>query len=197
MAIEARTMEYARRHGFPVPAVHDVSDDGTDLIMERIYGPTMSAFIEKRPWALRHQGAVLAELHEQLHVIPAPDWTSDAPCGSGDRLIHLDLHPLNVILTPNGPVVIDWPNAASGDGNTDIALTWVLIAAGGVSAGRIKAAVEGWGRSILIESLLRRFDASSVRAQLPDVIEWKSRDSHMSEAERRAMRRLVHAEGCS
>ena len=168
-------MEYARRHGFPVPAVHEVSDDGTDLIMERIYGRTMLAHVEKRPWSLRHQGLVLAELHERLHAIPAPDWTSDAPCGRGDRLLHLDLHPLNVMLTPNGPVVIDWPNAASGDGNTDIALTWVLIAAGGISAGRIKAAMEGLGRSILIRSLLGRFDTSAVRAQLPGVVEWKSR----------------------
>lgn len=71
-------MEYARQHGFPVPAVHDLSDDGTDLVMERVYGPTMLAFIEKRPWALRHQGAVLADLHEQLHEIPAPAWAGDA-----------------------------------------------------------------------------------------------------------------------
>jgi hypothetical protein len=33
LAVEARTMEYARDHGYPVPAIDDISDDGTDLVM--------------------------------------------------------------------------------------------------------------------------------------------------------------------
>ncbi len=194
MVIEARTMEYVRGLGFPVPAVHEVSDDGTDLVMERIDGVSMREVVNRRPWTLRRQGAVLADLHERLHEIPAPSWLRDAPCGGGDRLIHLDLHPLNVMLTANGPVVIDWPNASRGDGNTDVALTWVLLAAGGISPDRIKSTVEGWGRSILISALMRRFDGSAIRAQLPSVVEWKSADPHMVESERVAMRRLVQNE---
>jgi len=27
---------------------------------------------------------------------------------AGERLLHRDLHPLNVLVTANGPVVIDW-----------------------------------------------------------------------------------------
>jgi aminoglycoside phosphotransferase (APT) family kinase protein len=191
MAVEARTMEYARGHGFPVPAVHEVSEDGTELVMERIDGTTMLAVLGRQPWTIPGQGAVLAELHERLHEIPAPDWIGGAPCGKGDRLVHLDLHPLNVLVTKDGPVVIDWPNAARGDGNTDVALTWVLIAAGGIPGNRIKATAEGWGRSIMIRSVLKRFDRSAVRAQLAGVVEWKCRDPHMSESEREAMRRLV------
>src|SRR5207249_1316855 len=49
-------------------------------------------------------------LHEQLHRIAAPEGLGSA--GHGERLIHLDLHPENVILSPEGPVVIDWTNAA-------------------------------------------------------------------------------------
>jgi thiamine kinase-like enzyme len=191
MAVEARTMEYARQHGFPVPAVQEVSGDGTELVMERIDGATMLTVLGKRPWTVPRQGTVLAELHQRLHEIPAPDWIGDAPCGRGDRLVHLDLHPLNVLVTKTGPVVIDWPNAARGDGNADIALTWVLIAAGGVPPNRIRATAEGWGRSIMIRSILKRFDRSAVRAQLAAVVEWKSRDPHTSESERVAMRQLV------
>ena len=73
MAVEARTMEYARGHGFPVPAVHEVSEDGTELVMERIDGTTMLAVLGRQPWTIPGQGAVLAELHERLHEIPAPD----------------------------------------------------------------------------------------------------------------------------
>jgi aminoglycoside phosphotransferase (APT) family kinase protein len=191
MTNEARTMEYARAHGYPVPAIAEISDDGTDLVMERIDGPSMFAALARRPWTIHRQGTVLGDLHQRLHEIAAPEWLPDAPCGSGDRLIHLDLHPLNVILTAEGPVVIDWPNSARGDGNTDLALTWVLLAAGGIPNRRVEAAVTGWIRALLIHGVLARCDRAAVAAQLPAVVEWKVADPHMSPIEQQAMRTLV------
>jgi len=35
MMAEAKVMEYVRGHGYPVPAIDHLSDDGTDLVMER------------------------------------------------------------------------------------------------------------------------------------------------------------------
>jgi aminoglycoside phosphotransferase (APT) family kinase protein len=194
MAVEARTMEYARAHGYPVPAVDQISDDGTDLVMERVDGPSMFDALSQRPWTVRHQGRVLADLHQRLHEIPAPDWVKDAAFGSGDRLLHLDLHPLNVILSSQGPVVIDWPNARRGDGDADVALTWVLLSAGSVPSGRIKAAVLGRGRQLLINGLLAPFDRAAIRAQLHDVVEWKVQDPHMSASEQHRMRELVRSQ---
>jgi tRNA A-37 threonylcarbamoyl transferase component Bud32 len=49
MATEARTMEYAREHGYPVPAVDQISADGTNLVMERLEGTSMVAVLGKRP----------------------------------------------------------------------------------------------------------------------------------------------------
>ena len=66
MVGEARTMEYLRGHGYPVPAIDEVSDDGTDLVMERIDGPSMGDYLMRRPWAVRRQGVVLATLHRRL-----------------------------------------------------------------------------------------------------------------------------------
>ena len=43
-------------------------------------------------------------------------------------MLHLDLHPANVILSPDGPVVIDWTNGARGDAAADLALTWIILA---------------------------------------------------------------------
>jgi hypothetical protein len=184
-------MEYARAHGYPVPAIADISDDGTDLVMERIDGPILLDAIGRRPWTIREQGALLADLHRRLHEIPAPDWLGDAPAGHGDRLVHLDLHPLNVILSTKGPVVIDWPNAAKGTAAVDVAVTWVLLASAGIPAGRMKAALMGLGRSMLVKAFLAPFDLGSVRALLPGVVEWKVADLNMTPEEQEAMWVLV------
>lgn len=41
MAAEAQTMDYLRAHGYPIPAVAEVSSDGTELVMARINGRSM------------------------------------------------------------------------------------------------------------------------------------------------------------
>ena len=82
LAEEARVMEYVRSQGYPVPAVDEVSSDGTDLVMERIEGIDMGSTMTKRPWTISRQGRTLADLHCQLHELSAPDWLRDAP-GAG------------------------------------------------------------------------------------------------------------------
>ena len=167
MAGEARTMEYLRGHGYPVPAVEEVSDDGTDLVMERIDGPSMVDFMSRRPWAIRRQGAVLATLHRRLHAIAPPDFLPPAPVGPGDCFLHMDLHPLNVMIGAKGPVVIDWPNAARGDPAVDVVLAWVLMAAGEIPSNPVIAAVLGWGRAVLVNGFLANVepDLDHVQAQ--------------------------------
>jgi aminoglycoside phosphotransferase (APT) family kinase protein len=191
MAVEARIMEHVRGSGYPVPAIHEVSTDGTELVMERIKGPTMLALMGRRPWTIGDQAVLLADLHKRLHEIAAPDWSKVAPGGAGTRLLHLDLHPNNIMIGPDGPVVIDWSNASRGNPNTDVALTWVLLAAAGIPSGRIKSGLLTNGRSFLVRAFLKEFDVQQVRAQLPAVVEWKSTDPHMSPVERDAMRRLL------
>ncbi|WP_260428757.1 phosphotransferase family protein [Micromonospora globispora] len=44
------------------------------------------------------------------------------------RILHLDLHPENVILTTAGPMVIDWANATEGPPELDVAMTAVILA---------------------------------------------------------------------
>jgi aminoglycoside phosphotransferase (APT) family kinase protein len=123
---EARIIQYVADHGYPVPAIKDVLDDGTAIVMERIDGPLMVDAMLKPPWKMPAMLKTLGDLHDQLHEIPAPEWFPQLPDG-GDRVVHLDLHPLNVIMSPRGPVVIDWPNAARGEGISDAALTYVLL----------------------------------------------------------------------
>ena len=191
LAHEAQTMEYLRHQGYPVPAVEELSADGGDLVMERIDGASMVEAVGRSPWAVRRQGGILAQLHRRLHDVPSPDFLGPAPVGRGDRVLHLDLHPLNVLMGPKGPVVIDWANACLGDPGVDVALAWVLMSAGEIPGGRIRARVLGWGRGLLVNGFVGHFDEVQLSRQLREVVEWKVKDPHMSEREVQAMWRLV------
>lgn len=195
MSLEAKTMDYVRSHGYPAPAVDSLSDDGSDLVMERLDGPSMIGALERRPWSLRRCAAQLADLHHRLHEIPAPPWVADGPVGTGNFLLHLDLHPLNVMMTSRGPVVIDWPNAVRGDPSVDVALTWVLMACGSIPGGGAKAAMLGHFRAILVKSFLGHFELDPVRAYVAGVVAWKVRDPHMSDGEQAAMWALARSSG--
>ncbi|HXQ44962.1 MAG TPA: phosphotransferase [Acidimicrobiales bacterium] len=195
MVAEAKVMEYARAQGYPTPAVDHLSDDGTDLVMERVDGPSMVEVLGRRPWTLRANGALLGDLHRRLHEIPAPDWVRPGPGPDGRSLLHLDLHPLNVLIGSSGPVVIDWTNAARGAGATDVALTWVLMAAGEIPGNRLKAAVMGRARGALVGAFLGRFDLEPVRSSLRAVVEWKVTDPHMSDIEQRRMWEVARTAG--
>ena len=194
LSVEARVMEYVREHGFPAPKVHEVSDDETELVMERVDGPTMLDVLGARPWSIRRMAFVLGTLHNSLHDIPGPEWVRASPVGEGTQLIHLDLHPGNVLISAVGPVVIDWSNVARGDGNTDAALSWLLMSAGTVDASSAKSALLELGRSRMIKAFLKRFDRAKVAKQLPSVVAWKLTDPHMSEVEQQAMRSLLAKE---
>jgi Ser/Thr protein kinase RdoA (MazF antagonist) len=50
------------------------------------------------------------------------------PFGPGDRVLHLDLHPGNIMMTSRGPVVIDWSNQAAGPAGADVAIAYLIMA---------------------------------------------------------------------
>lgn len=189
--LEARAMEFARSKGYPVPEVSEVSDDGVDLVMERIEGPTMIEAATARPWKLRGFGRDLAELHESLHRLSAPEWMAPAPCRPGESLLHMDLHPLNIILSSKGPVVIDWTNAARGNPLVDVTATWLLLASANVPEGRLQSAMAKVGRGILLKAFLSPFPESERSSVLKNVVEWKCQDTNMTVAEIKRMRSLL------
>jgi len=184
-------MAYLRDRGYPVPAVEQLSADETGLVMERVDGPTMVDAISRAPWTIRHHGRTLAGLHRRLHDLGPPPFLMPAPVGHGDRFLHMDLHPLNVLIGPEGPVVIDWTNARAGDPFVDVGLAWALMAAGDVPAGRVTATLLGWGRALLLNAFLAPFDRDEVTRRLRQVVTWKARDANMSADEIARMWALV------
>jgi aminoglycoside phosphotransferase (APT) family kinase protein len=128
---EAGMMAYLAEAGFPVPRVYDAS--GPDLVMERLGGRDMLADLASRPWLARQHARTLAGLHDRLHAITAPS-SLQTRFGPGDRMLHLGLHPGNVMLTAAGPVVVDWANVAAGAPAADVAMAWLIIATSEVDA---------------------------------------------------------------
>jgi len=165
---EAEVMAHARAVGFPVPEVHEIRDDG--LVLERVHGPTMLDDLRRRPWRLHAHARLLARLHERLHAIP---W-------EGETLLHLDLHPDNVLLSPNGPVVIDWTNARGGLAPLDLALSWLIAVTSGGRAGR------AFGRFFL-----GAVDPDEVAGALPDAAAFRLADPNVTAGERDAVRAVL------
>jgi len=188
MEREARVMQYVAARGYPAPRVEDVRAGGTELVMERIDGHTMLDVLASRPSTTRENAATLAALHRQLHDITAPEWL-DRFVVADDCVVHLDLHPLNVILTSKGPVLIDWTNARSGPGAADVALTWLVLVAAELPDTPWAAA-----RDQFVREFLSHFDPAPVRAVMPAVTAWKCEDRNMRPSEVAAMRRLAASE---
>nr|WP_123439439.1 phosphotransferase [Streptomyces sp. PanSC9] len=122
---EAVVMAYLAEHGYPVPAVWPGAAAG-ELVMQRLSGPAMREALVAGTLSSEQAGGLLAGLLMRLHAIPPPP-----PGGGADpahRIVHLDLHPENVLLTTDGPVVIDWATAQEGPPGLDTAMAALILA---------------------------------------------------------------------
>jgi tRNA A-37 threonylcarbamoyl transferase component Bud32 len=163
---EARIMEHAREHDYPVPRVLEVREG--EMVLERIHGPSMKEVGLGDPTQVAELARRIADLHDRLHRIP----------GENDGvLLHLDLHPENVLLANDGPVVVDWANARDGTAELDPALTWVIMMTSAGPAGKAFA---------------REFEQHvDVRTALPEAAELRLADRNVTDAERAAVRSLL------
>lgn len=186
--LEVAAMEHARSHGFPAPAARALN--ATDIVMERIHGPTMLTDLARRPWRVFRHAATLADLHDQLHAISGPAWL-DAPLGDGNSFLHLDLHPDNVLLTRDGPQVIDWPNAARGPALADVAHTWLVVACAAAPGGAYQRVASAAGRRFFCERFLHHFPRGDVVSQLEPTGTFRLAHRNLPEAEREAIAALV------
>jgi Ser/Thr protein kinase RdoA (MazF antagonist) len=158
---EAAALSAARGAGIRVPAPRGfVTHEGRPgLLMERLAGNDLLSAVEKQPWRVWEFGRLTGRLHAELGKTPAPAGLTDLKdalrgaiaessaipdrarprvlsvldsLSPGDRLCHGDFHPGNIILTADGPVIIDFPNAVAGDPVADFARTTILLEAGEV-----------------------------------------------------------------
>ncbi len=160
---EALYTAAVRAAGTPAPEVLDlVSIDGRlAAVYERIQGPSMWQHLADRATTPTRVGTELAEIHLGVLSCSTPltlPRQRDRLAGkirraariagaeiagaaillpdadTENRLCHGDLHPGNVIMSPDGPVIVDWFDACRGAALADVARTSLLIGAGGATA---------------------------------------------------------------
>jgi aminoglycoside phosphotransferase (APT) family kinase protein len=192
---EAEVMAHVGAAGYPVPEVHRLAPG--EMVLERIAGPTMLDDLAKRPWRLKAHARLLADLHDRLHRIDAPKDLLAFPA-PGEAVLHLDLHPANVILSPDGPVVIDWTNARRGDPAADLALTWIVMAVFDADeTGRLQKAFVSAFRKRFVRLFLDAADRGAAAAVLPVVAEYRQHDRNIRPSESAALQRLVETVSAS
>jgi tRNA A-37 threonylcarbamoyl transferase component Bud32 len=177
---EVALMRYVRERGYPAPEIFSV--DGADLVLERASGPTMRVDLARRPWRLVHHARLLADLQRRLHRISAPEWLP--AIGPGGTVLHLDLHPENVLLHGTSALVIDWANARAGHWADDVAQTVVILAAADLPR-TTNLAIRAF-----LAIYLAGFDRAVVRSHLPAAIDRRMADPNMTARERELISRV-------
>lgn len=175
VAAEAAVMAHVAALGFPVPVVHEAS--GPDLVLERLDGPTLLHALVAGEVDEGAAGRCLADLHARLHALPPR--TGASP---GTSVLHLDLHPDNVLLTSRGPVVIDWRNAAEGPAELDVALSAVILAQVAVDDDHPLA-----GRATAVLDAFVAEAGAGLLPSLEDAVALRRVDPALSSAERQRL----------
>jgi len=171
----------------PTPALVNVVDvEGRKgIVYERANGMSMLQVMRGKPWLMMRMARQLAELHAEMHKqdgagLPslrtslaktiqrvetlAPDTKARVLDLLGQlpdsrALCHFDLHPDQVLMTPAGPVTIDWMTAQQGHQLADVARTAVILAVG-------RAPDENLWMRILSSFLGKRFSKAYVARYL-------------------------------
>ena len=128
-------------------------DSRRGIIFERVAGPSMLQLLTTQPWRLVSLARQFAELHSMIHaqsgtgfvsvrssLVATLTRTESLPTQikadvmnllsrlpDGTTLCHFDFHPDQVMLTPRGPMILDWMSALQGDPLADVARTLILI----------------------------------------------------------------------
>ena len=186
---EARYVEAVRAVGAPAPLLLGVEQifGRPASVWERVEGPSLWQEVVEHPHRSAEVGGTLAEvqlaLFELVPPVTLPDqrdrlvskirWSAanvDAslaqaldllPMRTGTPyLCHGDLHPSNVILSKDGPVLVDWFDASRGDRVADVARSSLTLLGEGATTPRHLPGSDVRTLAVLTRAYLSRLEKS-------------------------------------
>lgn len=153
-AYEYKQAIASQQTGYRVPQVQQkVEVNGRHgIVYERIEGRTMLEEIMEKPLSFVDYAGLMADLHLDMHkrraegmrtsqdiltakIMHAPGLSPElkekiikylAELPTEHKLLHGDFHPDNIMMTADGPVIIDWIDGNIGHPLADVARTTVL-----------------------------------------------------------------------
>ena len=183
---EIETGRYLQETQLPIPKVYGrvKLNDRTGIVYEKIEGPSLLNELARKPWTVVRSARLLGNLHAQVHNVTAPsnletqkDWAKGglaetnklpkelkerilwllASLPDGNQLCHGDFHPGNIIVTPRGPIIIDWMTASRGAGLGDVARTSIILEAAQTSEDTPLRGLLEWVRKLFLETYLKTY----------------------------------------
>lgn len=152
------------------------------VVFHRIDGLSLARVMQLAPLRIAQYGRMMGSLHARLHTLSAPQLPSQSErlrhnvqssallpeelkpgvlallegLPDGETLCHADFHPENILLTPEGPQIIDWESSLRGHPGGDVASTCLVLQVALLSV----RGLNGW--------LVRQFGQRFLRAYLDE-----------------------------
>lgn len=153
--LEYENTKAVYKTGLPIPKISEsVEIDGRrGIIYEHIKGDSLLEVMTRKPWKITSLSKVLAEYQTKVHQhtvsgLPsqrdylerhiqdtkgvsngikqlAIEQLNQLP--QGNSLCHGDFHPQNILLTSQGPIIIDWESAKHGHPLADVVQSSIIF----------------------------------------------------------------------
>jgi uncharacterized protein (TIGR02172 family) len=174
-----------KEYGVECPIAHEVvEEEGRfGILIDHVHGPNYLGWMLQHPTALNKLIALFVQEQHEIHmhkVLELPSikdilWGKISGCEAvpkdskdvllkkmnklpeGEHLCHLDYHPENIVVSLDGPLVIDWANAGKGNYLADVAMTSVLLEIGTLPIGMSRE------QGALLDNTMDRFFANYIR----------------------------------
>lgn len=167
------------------------------LLYERINGPTMLMQMEPTISSITYFAKQLAQLQNEMHQVKIsiqPNLKNELSSSivsqelvtqdekqiileilehlpESNTLCHYDFHPGNIILSSEGPIIIDWLNALVGHGAADIARTSMLLQSHALPPNAPKILVRRELRELLHTEYIKEYLMLTGR-KYEEIIDW-------------------------
>jgi len=198
---ETKIAEAISQTDIPAPKCFGpvIVDGRQGIVFQRIQGFSLLKLMTSNPLHIAQYARLMADLQSQIHrqdgsaLPPLRDWLRkdiqeakplsrtlrDFACRvledlpDGHALCHFDFHPDQIMMTAQGPMVLDWMTAFQGDPRADVARTSVILTMGSAAhMGWVTRTLVGVARRQVHRSYLKQYIGHNKGTDLITIRKW-------------------------